>query len=109
MKKVVKFLSQNSPRSKNRGTLVCFFAIEMNAEDLFVKLDFLGPSGHTLNLEERAALQSSLLILKKNAKFRRVQFWGKVFGANRDYLLAQGTGENLLDRKSFCRFVLQPT
>ena len=76
----------------------------MNAEDLYARLEFLGPSGHTLNVEERTALQTSLLILKKNAKFKKVQFWGKIFGTQRDYLIAQGFGDTFLQKKTFVRY-----
>ena len=61
-------------------------------------------NGNTLNLEEKSALQTSLPILKRNCKFRRVHFWGKVFGTNKDYLIAQGYGNNLFGSlKSFTR------
>uniref|UniRef100_A0A3B1JDF2 Radial spoke head protein 9 homolog n=1 Tax=Astyanax mexicanus TaxID=7994 RepID=A0A3B1JDF2_ASTMX len=36
-------------------------------------------AGVTLSAEHRAALQSSLIILKRNMNFRRVLFWGKIW------------------------------
>lgn len=63
------------------------------------KLDFFAPSGHTLNVEQRAALQSSLPLLKKNLKLSTVNFWGKVFGIEKDYLIAQGFEPNLFSSK----------
>ncbi|PRP72787.1 hypothetical protein PROFUN_07687 [Planoprotostelium fungivorum] len=75
----------------------------MNSEDFTSKLSYAGSSGYTLNVEERASLQTSLPILKRNLKFSRVNFWGKVFGINRDYLIAQGFGsDHFGQRKSFC-------
>lgn len=63
----------------------------MNAEDLTLKIGYIQQANaHTLNIEERAALQSSLALLKRNGKFSRVVFWGKIFGLKRDYLIAQG-------------------
>jgi len=62
-------------------------------------LDFIAPSGHTLPLEQRAALQSSLPLLKKNLKLDRVIFWGKVFGSEKDYLIAQGFGRDIFAGK----------
>jgi hypothetical protein len=77
----------------------------MNCDDWY-KLEYLSTSGHTLNVEERSALQTSLQLLKRNCKFKRVHFWGKVYGTHRDYLIAQGFGNNLLrGKKSFCRSV----
>jgi radial spoke head protein 9 len=78
----------------------------MNADDLFIKLNYLGPNGQTLNIEQKAALQTSLPLLKKNSKFDRVIFWGKIVGLQRDYLIAQGFGTSLIGTpKSFCRLI----
>lgn len=76
----------------------------MNAEDLALKINYIQhANGLTLNVEERAALQSSLGLLKRNGKFARVVFWGKIFGFKKDYLIAQGYGENFLKaKKTFC-------
>jgi radial spoke head protein 9 len=76
----------------------------MNADDLNQKISYIQQAnGVILNIEERAALQSSLSLLKRNGKFRRVAFWGKLFGMHHDYLIAIGYGENLLkSRKIFC-------
>src|SRR5690606_36057120 len=64
-------------------------------------------SGFALNLEEAAALQSSLILLKKNNKFSRVVFWGKLFGIHKDYLIAQGFGNSILGtKKGFCRYAV---
>ncbi|CAB1429317.1 unnamed protein product [Pleuronectes platessa] len=54
-----------------------------------------------LNVEQRAALQTSLVILQKNYKFQRVLLWGKVLGLKADYFIAQGRGEDeMKDRKN---------
>ena len=54
----------------------------------------------TLNEEQRAALQTSTVILQINYKFQRVMFWGKVLGSKADYFIAQGRGEDeMKDRK----------
>lgn len=63
----------------------------MNAKDFSQKLNYSQQAnGFTLNVEERAALQSSLPLLKRNGKFTRLVFWGKVFGLQKDYLIVQG-------------------
>lgn len=70
-----------------------------------LKLNYFGPSGHTLNIEQRSVLQSSLPLLKKNLKLDRIQFWGKIFGTSKDYLIAQGFGNDAFDtKKTFIRY-----
>uniref|UniRef100_A0A8C5HUU7 Radial spoke head protein 9 homolog n=1 Tax=Gouania willdenowi TaxID=441366 RepID=A0A8C5HUU7_GOUWI len=74
----------------------------MDANTLFGSLDLVAGSGYTLNSEERAALQTSLRILKKDHKFNRVLFWGKILGLDADYFIAQGRGEDeMKNRTSF--------
>ncbi|XP_028295775.1 radial spoke head protein 9 homolog [Gouania willdenowi] len=77
----------------------------MDANTLYCSLELVAGSGHTLNSEQRAALQTSLVILRKNYKFKRVLFWGKIMGLKEDYFIAQGRGEDeLKDRTSLYSF-----
>ncbi|XP_026197984.1 radial spoke head protein 9 homolog [Anabas testudineus] len=71
----------------------------MDSNSLYYSLELVAGSGHTLNLEQRTALQTSLVILKKNYKFHRVLFWGKILGLKTDYFIAQGRGEDELEDK----------
>jgi len=65
-------------------------------------LENLATAGFVLSVEHRAALASSLLILKQNEKFESVHFWGKIAGTTTDYFICQGFGKQALtDRKSF--------
>lgn len=74
----------------------------MDSNSLCYALEFVAGSGLTLNVEQRAALQTSLVLLRKNYKFNRVLFWGKILGIKEDYFIAQGRGEDeLQDRKYF--------
>lgn len=67
-------------------------------------MELVAGSGHVLNAEQRTALQTSLVILKKNYKFHRVLFWGKILGLKVDYFIAQGRGEDeLKDKKNLYR------
>lgn len=77
----------------------------MDYRDLTTKVSYIsGCSGRTLATEERAALQSSLLVLKADSKLASVRFWGKICGTNRDYYVAEGFGESKLSTKRiFCR------
>ncbi|XP_073667532.1 radial spoke head protein 9 homolog [Paramisgurnus dabryanus] len=56
-------------------------------------------NGLTLSSEQRAALQTSLVILKRNYKFSRVLFWGRILGIKGDYFIAQGIGEDEMNHK----------
>jgi len=64
-------------------------------------LDYVGSSGVCLSVEQKAALQSSLVILKTQQKFEKVKFFGKILGVRNDYFIVQGVGLNeLKDRKT---------
>ena len=62
----------------------------MNSDDLHLNIDYLGCCGFVLSPEQKAALQTSLVIMKDNYKFNRVYFWGKILGLKEDYYIAQG-------------------
>ncbi|XP_029195052.1 radial spoke head protein 9 homolog [Acropora muricata] len=73
----------------------------MEAEGLNMTIDYVGSSGVVLSTEQKAALQSSLVILKSNYKFRGVKFWGKILGVKSNYFIVQGVGKDeLKDRKT---------
>lgn len=79
----------------------------MDSNTLFYSLELVAGSGQTLNVEQRAALQTSLVILRKNYKFHRVMFWGKILGLRDDYFIAQGRGEDeMQDKKNLYRWAL---
>lgn len=71
----------------------------MDSQSLHYSLEHVAGNGYNLNIEQRAALQSSLLILKKNYKFHRLLFWGKILCLKEDYFIAQGRGEDELQDK----------
>lgn len=76
----------------------------MDLKLLHCFMDLFQGCGNILNIEQRAALQTSLTILKKNYKFQRVFFWGKILGSKEDYFIAQGRGEDeMQDRKYLYR------
>ncbi|XP_028413798.1 radial spoke head protein 9 homolog [Dendronephthya gigantea] len=72
----------------------------MDAEGLHLNIDYVGSSGVILSTEQKAAFQSSLVILKNNYKFKRVLFWGKILGVKDDYFIVEGIGKDeLRDRQ----------
>jgi len=72
-------------------------------EGLNEALHYLGPSGFVVSTQYKAALASSLVVLKHDYKFQSVKFWGTVTTTSKDvYHVAQGIGANELnDRKYF--------
>ncbi|KAM8826636.1 radial spoke head protein 9 homolog isoform 2-T2 [Synchiropus picturatus] len=73
----------------------------MDCSSLFYSLDIVAINGHTLNMEQRAALQTSSTLLKKRHRFRRLLFWGKILGLKVDYFIVQGRGEDEVKEKTF--------
>ena len=79
----------------------------MEADALHLDIDYVASSGVILSVEQKAALQSSLVILKTQQQFQKIQFWGKILGVKADYFVVQGIGEDeLKDRKTLYRFFL---
>jgi len=77
----------------------------MDSEGMQVSVDYTSGSGVVLSAEQRASLQTSLVILKTHYKFQRVLFWGKLTGIKDDYFIAQGAGKDeMKDRKSLYRW-----
>ncbi|XP_031722134.1 radial spoke head protein 9 homolog isoform X2 [Anarrhichthys ocellatus] len=77
----------------------------MDSSVLSYSLELVAGSGNTLSVEQRAALQTSVVLLKKNYKFHRVLFWGKILGITKDYFIAQGRGEDeMQDKKNLYSF-----
>eukprot|EP00112_Aurelia_sp_Birch-Aquarium-sp1_P022412 Seg6308.2 transcript_id=Seg6308.2/GoldUCD/mRNA.D3Y31 product="Radial spoke head protein 9-like" protein_id=Seg6308.2/GoldUCD/D3Y31 len=73
----------------------------MDSDGLHLDIDYVASSGVILSVEQKAALQSSLVILKTQQQFRRIQFWGKILGYKMDYFIVQGVGnDELRDRKT---------
>ena len=78
----------------------------MEAATLNLNIDYVASSGVVLSVEQKAALQSSLVILQTQQKFKHVQFWGKILGIRNDYFIVEGIGKDeLKDRKRLYRFV----
>jgi radial spoke head protein 9 len=71
----------------------------------FLSFEHLAPfslAGFTLNIEERTALQASLVIKKSEEKFDHVSFWGKINGVQKDYYIAQAWQEgDWFNKKNF--------
>ena len=76
----------------------------MDAEALHLEVDYVASSGVILSVEQKAALQSSLIILKTQQQLLKIQFWGKILGTKTDYFIVQGVGnDELKERKTLYR------
>ncbi|XP_028808861.1 radial spoke head protein 9 homolog [Denticeps clupeoides] len=72
----------------------------MDCRTLPCSLDFVSGGGFTLSSEQKAALQTSMVTLAKDYKFKRVLFWGKLLGVRADYYIAQGVTEDEMRDKT---------
>ena len=73
----------------------------MDADRLSSDLELLGCCGVVLSVEQRAQLQSSLVILRNKCKFRHVQLWGVIHGISGDYFIAAGLGRDELGNRKY--------
>ncbi|XP_035276149.1 radial spoke head protein 9 homolog [Anguilla anguilla] len=71
----------------------------MDSNTLYYSLELVSGNGLRLSCEQKAALQTSLVILQRNYRFSRVLFWGKILGVKGDYFIAQGATEDELRAK----------
>ncbi len=76
----------------------------MESESLLANVGYLGSSGVVLSVEQRASLLSSLVLLRREHKFRRVKLWGVIKAVQGEYFIAMGVGKDeLRDRKALYR------
>mmetsp|Transcript_11802 Transcript_11802/g.17526 ORF Transcript_11802/g.17526 Transcript_11802/m.17526 type:complete len:315 (-) Transcript_11802:2801-3745(-) len=73
----------------------------MNYQRLLSEAQYTTLNGNILSPQEKAALQSSLVLLKKQQKANNVNYWGKIQGINNDYHVAQAFN-NAFDDKVTC-------
>jgi len=60
------------------------------------ELSYVQAAGVTLNVEEKSCLSTSLLLLKDSQQLKRLFFWGKITGVQKDYYVAVGGSENVM-------------
>ncbi|GAB1301104.1 Radial spoke head protein 9 homolog [Apodemus speciosus] len=76
----------------------------MDADSLLLSLELASGSGQGLSPDRRASLLTSLMLVKRDYRFARVLFWGRILGLVADYYIAQGLSEDqLAPRKTLYR------
>lgn len=73
----------------------------IEAKDFCLDLDLLAYSGIIFSPEQRASLQTSLIMLKEQYKFKSIYLWGKILGIADDYFIIQGRQKNELKGRQF--------
>ncbi|XP_069344267.1 radial spoke head protein 9 homolog isoform X3 [Eulemur rufifrons] len=68
----------------------------MDAEGLLLSLELASGSGQGLGPDRRASLLTSLMLVKRDYRYDRVLFWGRILGLVSDYYIAQGLSEDQL-------------
>ncbi|XP_042527951.1 radial spoke head protein 9 homolog isoform X2 [Dipodomys spectabilis] len=68
----------------------------MDADSLLLSLELASGSGQGLSPDRRASLLTSLLLVKRDYRYDRVLFWGRILGLVADYYIAQGLSEDQL-------------
>ncbi|XP_055981946.1 radial spoke head protein 9 homolog [Sorex fumeus] len=73
----------------------------MDAESLLLSLELASGSGQGLSPDRRASLLTSLQLVKRDYRYDRVLFWGRILGIVADYYIAQGlSADQLAPRKT---------
>ncbi|NWJ07387.1 RSPH9 protein, partial [Crypturellus undulatus] len=72
----------------------------MEAACLGAALELVSSGGAGLSPEKRAALGASLLLLRRDYRFQRVWFWGRIQGLRGAYYIAEGLGTDLAAPRS---------
>lgn len=73
----------------------------MNTSNFKENLNYISYCGVSLSLEEAALLESSLIALKSDNKFKETFFWGRINGTKNDYYIAFGYQKNCLTGSKF--------
>lgn len=73
----------------------------IESKDFSLDLDLLAFSGIVFSPEQRASLQTSLVILKEQYKFKSIHLWGKILGTTDDYFIVQGRQKNEIIGQQF--------
>ncbi|XP_014275686.1 radial spoke head protein 9 homolog [Halyomorpha halys] len=73
----------------------------MELEQLPRCLDLYASSGFTLNQEKCNLLMNSLVVLQNENHFKKVFFWGQIYGIQDDYYIAYGYDKDALRSRVF--------
>jgi radial spoke head protein 9 len=74
---------------------------KMNLDEVLDTLHLSEQSGHLISTEEGLVLNNSLLILQNENHFRKIFFWGRIFGTDNDYYVAYGYRSDAMHDRVF--------
>ncbi|KAK4886650.1 hypothetical protein RN001_002921 [Aquatica leii] len=73
----------------------------MNVDSILNSLDILGHFGIIISTEESMVLYNSLLLLQNENHFRKIYFWGRIDGIERDYYIVYGYVKDALEGRIY--------
>ena len=73
----------------------------MDSDKVLSDVGYLEGCGIILSPEEKASLQTSLILERTKNKFSRVSFWGKIQGVKRNYYVAVGIGADQVHNRKY--------
>ena len=73
----------------------------IEGKDFSLDLNLLAYSDIIFSPEQCASLQTSLILLKDQYKFKTIHFWGKILGITDDYFIIQGRQVDELKDRQF--------
>ncbi|KAI6652535.1 hypothetical protein LOD99_4320 [Oopsacas minuta] len=73
----------------------------MDSDKVLSDIGYLEGCGIILSPEEKAALQTSLILEQTKNKFNRVCFWGKIQGVKRNYYIVVGIGGDQIHNRKY--------
>lgn len=73
----------------------------MNLDEVLSSLQVSEHSGHVISVEEGIILHNSLLLLQNENHFRKIYFWGRIFGTDNDYYIVYGYRKDALHDRTF--------
>lgn len=73
----------------------------MNLNEILDSLSISEQIGHVVSTEESIILYNSLLILQNENHFKKIFFWGRIFGLDNDYYVVYGYRNDILKDQVF--------
>lgn len=73
----------------------------MDIDSILTTLESCGHHGAIISTEESIVLYNSLLLLQNENHFRKIYFWGRILGSDKDYYIVYGYVKDALTGRIF--------